>query len=105
MDVEDPLFATPVIPQGWRSAAAAKQWPSGLLERMVALRLPTWKIEQSLAADGFPTLDMIEADVRDRERLSNGLVIREATWEDDERLADLFANSSERLGDWDVGGG
>lgn len=36
------------------------------------------------------------------QRLANGLMVRQATWEDDERLIDLFANSPERLGDWDV---
>ncbi len=45
---------------------------------------------------------MIENEVRDRERLTTGLAVHEATWEDDERLSDLYANSSERLGDWDV---
>ena len=40
--------------------------------RMLALRLPSWKIEQALSAETFPTLDMFEAEVRGRERLASG---------------------------------
>ena len=102
MNDEETVFSTPAPSAEQQTRAAAKQWPDGLLERMLALRFPSWKIEQALSAETFPTLDMFEAEVRGRERLASGLFIREATWEDDERLTDLFANSSERLGDWDV---
>lgn len=102
MDEKTTLFTSPAPTPEQVVRAEAKQWPDGLLERMLALRLPLWKIEESLSAEGFPTLDMIESQVSDRERLASGLFIREATWEDDERLSDLFADSSERLGDWDV---
>lgn len=82
--------------------AQKRGWPEGLLERMLALRFNRWQIDQALSGAPFPTVDMWVANVTDRERLTSGLAIHEATWEDDERLVDLFSNSSERLGDWDV---
>ncbi len=79
-----------------------RRWPDGLLERMVALRLPSWLIAEALSDTYANAVELLEANVSDRERLSTGLVVREATWEDDERLIALFGNSTERLDDWDV---
>lgn len=102
MEDQDVLFAARPATSEQRDRAERKGWPDGLLERMLALRWPAWKVELYLSADGFPTVEMLDGEVRDRERLSTGLCVREATWEDDERLSDLFANSTERLGDWNV---
>ena len=97
------VFAVPAASVEFVEQAEARRWPADRLGRMLALRMPTWRIAEALfSTSGFPTGEMIEADLRDRERLTNGLCVREATWEDDERLSDLFANSSERLGEWDV---
>lgn len=85
-----------------REQATAAGWPDGLLDRILALRWPQWRVDLYLSFRGFPNPEMIDAEVRDRERLADGLSAREATWEDDERLSDLFANASERIGDWDV---
>jgi len=102
MEEQDALFVAPLATSEQLQQAERKGWPVDLLERMLALRWPAWKVELYLSADGFPTVEMIDGEVRDRERLSTGLSAREATWEDDERLTDLFANSTERLGDWNV---
>jgi ribosome modulation factor len=99
---DDELFAPPVPTADQIERAAAKGWPDGLVARMHSVRYPSWKVEQALGFDGWPTPEMIVAELEGRERLSNGLQDRLATWEDDERLADLYAHSSERLGDWDV---
>ena len=99
---DDELFTPPAATAEQRAAAHAANWPDDLLQRMLDLRPPSWRVEQYLASTGWPTVEMIANEVSDRERLSSGLVSREATWEDDERLSDLFANSTERLGDWDV---
>ena len=38
-----------------------------------------------------------------RERLIGGtLRVREATWKDDEAIADLYANSPENVGEWEL---
>ena len=102
MEEQDALFVAPLATSEQLQQAERQGWPADLLERMLALRWPAWKVELYLSADGFPTVEMVESEVRDRERLSTGLSAREATWEDDERLTDLFANSTERLGDWNV---
>jgi hypothetical protein len=82
--------------------AESRGWPPDLLPRMRGIGWPSWKIQLSLDSQGWPTLEMLQSQVEAIERLNSGLQIREATWEDDERLSDLFANSTERLGDWDV---
>jgi hypothetical protein len=101
MDVDD-IFTVPPVSAEVRARAAEAGGPDGLVARMQSLRWPSWRIDLYLGFRDFPTVEMIEAEVADRERLDNGLQVREATWEDDERLAALFADSRERIGDWDV---
>ena len=86
---DDWPFAARVPTEADLGRAATKGWPERLLHRMHAVGFPVWKIELALAADGWPTVEMFDAEVRDRERLATGLQVREATWEDDERLTDL----------------
>jgi hypothetical protein len=102
MGDEEAVFEVPSVLAALTERARSKGWPDDLLSRMMALRFPSWRIEQALAAEQFPTLEMIEGDVSDRERQTDGLCVREATWEDDERLSDLYVNADERIGDWTV---
>jgi hypothetical protein len=88
--------------QSLRDRATEAGWPDGLLERMNGVGWPSWKIHQALETPGWLTPPMLDDQVTGLERFTTGLRLREATWEDDERLSDLFANSTERLGDWDV---
>ena len=97
----DAFEAGAVAPE-LRARAAALGAPDDLVDRMLAAGYPHWKIDLALSGAPFPSIDMWVAELADRERLSTGLSVRQATWEDDERLSDLFARSSERLGDWDV---
>jgi hypothetical protein len=99
---DDEVFQARDTSDDDRARAGEAGWPDGLVDRMIALRWPEWRIALYLGFRGFPSPEMIENEVRDRERLTSGLAVHEATWEDDERLSDLYANSSERLGDWDV---
>ena len=101
-DAHDDVFAPQVPTDEQRRLAAEAGWPDGLLERVVALRWPAWRIELYLGFRGFPSVEMIDKEIQDRERLANGLTVHEATWEDDDRVSDLFANSAERIGEWDV---
>jgi hypothetical protein len=96
--MSDEVSALPEVPADRRERAAAAGWPHDLIDRVVALRWPEWRQELYL---GVPA-DQVEGEVTDRERLARGLHVHEATWEDDERISDLFANSAERIGDWDV---
>jgi hypothetical protein len=96
------VFTVAEVPAELRARAAAAGAPDDLVDRMLAAGYPRWKVDLSVSGAPFPTIDMWIAELTDRERFSTGLTVRMATWEDDERLSDLFANSSERLGDWDV---
>ena len=99
---DEDVFAVPPVSEARRALALEAGWPDGLIERIVALRWPEWRQDLYLGFRGFPNPESIEREVADRERLTNGLQVYEATWEDDERITDLYANSAERIGDWDV---
>ena len=96
------VFEVGDAPPELRARAAAIGAPHDLVDRMLAASYPRWKVELALAGEPFSSLDVWVAELVDRERLTTGLTVRQATWEDDERLSDLFAQASERLGDWDV---
>ena len=92
-----PAVDVPVDP---RRAAAEAGWPPDLIERALALRtnrsLLTFYME-----DERVDAQVVDYVLRGRERLLTGtLRLREATWEDDEGLADLYANSAEQIGEW-----
>ena len=72
MTDNDELFKPPAATDDMRRRATEKGWPSDLHDRMLALRFPSWKIEQGLEAEGWPTVDMYVAEVADREALANG---------------------------------
>ncbi|MEE9281014.1 MAG: hypothetical protein V3V67_12645 [Myxococcota bacterium] len=84
--------------EAWRS----RDWPRSLLERALELRLPLATLE-SWAEHAGASLVAIEQQLEDRERLITGtLRVRQAGWEDREQLAELWANSPEELGDWEL---
>ena len=97
------IYDRPIdVPEEWRQSARDQGWPDGLLERALQLRVNRKDIEywftteQERLPDIAKFLDM-------RERLMFGTMrVREATWSDDEAVADLYANSPEEIGDWEV---
>jgi len=100
---EPSVFERPIeVPEQLRHAARDKEWPDGLLERALQLRVPKRDIEFWLTGEHHRPPD-IEKYLDMRERLMFGtLRVREATWSDDEAMADLYASSPEEIGDWDV---
>ncbi len=84
-----------------RRAAREQDWPEGLLDRAYALRVRRAEIGQWLRR-GKGYWQRVQKSLDRRERLIGGtLRVREATWKDDEALADLFANSPENIGEWE----
>ncbi len=80
----------------------AAGWPSGLLDRILALRRDRDELDIWLD-NGFPTAEMLEGWVESQEQiLSSTLTTRQATWEDSELLADLCANAPENVDGWSV---
>ena len=88
------------VPDDLRRGAERADWPPGLLERALELRT-----NRSLLAffieDERVDAQVVDYVLRGRERLITGtLRMREATWEDGEALTDLYANSTEEIGEW-----
>lgn len=99
---EATIFDRPVeVPEEFVRRAEAKGWPDGLLERALQFAKRAL-VERWLSADGMP-VDEIQKELAWKERLRYGtLRVREATWEDDEALAEMHANAPEDVGDWEV---
>jgi len=81
----------------------AKGWPEELLERTLAAGLRIAVMEWWLDDRTPVGLEHAEQMVRSRERLTFGTIRgREATLADNDAFADLWANSPEQIGEWEV---
>ena len=84
--------------EAWR----ARGWPDDLLQRALGQRVRPSRVKR-WAANQRWTVDRVEQALERSTRLAVGSMrLREATWEDSEALADLYANSPERVGDSEV---
>jgi hypothetical protein len=96
------LLAPPDPSSDLLGAFAAKGWPADLARRAAASRMGADEIGYFLGAEAR-TADDLARSIDDRERLTTGsLRLREATSDDRQGLVDLFANSPEEIGDWEV---
>lgn len=87
---------------GYRERALAQGWSDELADRVTAIRPDPGMVDDWLRT-GWPDAAGVEAWVADQERLMNGtLKLRLATWADNGVVADLYANSPETVGDWEV---
>lgn len=101
MESDLSVFDRVDIPAALVAAARDKEWPEGVIERAVRLRVPRREVQWWL--DHATDLQRISAYLEFRERLITGtLHSREATWSDDEAVAELYANSPEQIGEWEV---
>jgi hypothetical protein len=101
MTTDTSIFPPFSVPADLLEAAATKGWPEGLLQRAVNLGIPRENIDWWLE-HGRSVKD-VEADIAQRERLTFGTLRGRAAGERDSRaLVDLYANSPEEIGDWDV---
>src|SRR5437867_1238564 len=82
------------------SDARGKGWPDELLGRARRLRIPEGHLRFWLKHE---RADRIAQYLDGRDFLMNGTMrARQATWNDDEALADLYANSPEEIGEWEI---
>jgi hypothetical protein len=96
------LMAPAEIPDEVRAAWIEKGWPEAVLERAFEMRVPRRDVARWLNR-GKGAIKRIQRDLDRRERLIGGtLRVREATWADDDAFADLYANSPEDAGEWEV---
>ena len=84
--------------EAWRS----RGWPEEMLERAHELRVRRSHIKRWAAGERWNIEKLHKALDRRARLLAGTMGVREATWEDSEALADLYANSPEEVGEWEV---
>jgi len=85
-----------------REAWRGRGWPEGLLERAHELRVRRSHIKRWVAGGRWNIEKLHQALDRRARLLAGTMGVREATWEDSAALADLYANSPEEVGEWEV---
>src|SRR5262245_1348646 len=82
------------------SEARDRGWPDELLARAGSLRVPEMHLTFWLKHERS---DRMQQYLDGRELLMNGTMrARQATWNDDVALADLYADSPEDIGEWEI---
>lgn len=90
------------VAEKWHEAARKKGWPDGLLQRAIELRVPGSEIEKWLSVD-WSDAGFAQRRIDWHERMTFGSIRgREATTADNEAFSDLFANSPEEIGEWEM---
>lgn len=91
-----------VLPSHIQAKIDAANWPEGLVERALEIRVNLIDIE-AWVDHGWPTVEMIDEWLDQQRSIHfSTLTAREATWADIEILVDLCAASPEKVGDWQV---
>lgn len=103
MTTQTSLFDRPVaVPDDLRRAWQDRGWPEQVLHQLMELRVPRGPIDWWLKHERV-SIDYVKEYALQRETLMYGTMrVREATWDDNEAVADLYANSPEEIGDWEV---
>lgn len=91
----------PGVSADWATRARAAGWGGALIERIEALRVPRSIVTDWLSWEQ-PEDRVVQSVDRYEHATFGPLRQREATAADNEKLAELFAGTSERIGDWDV---
>jgi hypothetical protein len=103
MTTDISIFDRPTeVTDDLRASAREAGWPEGLLERAAELRVPRHMMEWWIKHER-ETIHHVQQYLGGREQLMFGTMrARHATWNDSEGLADLYANSPEEIGDWEI---
>ena len=98
---EHPLLRAPVdVPADLEAKAAEREWPDGLLQRALELRIPKNDIGMWLRSPHMGPSE-VQWQLDNASRTFDGaLRVRESTWRDGEALTDLYADAPETVGDW-----
>jgi hypothetical protein len=102
MTAEPSLFDRPIaLPPEYGEKATKLGWPDGFVERMLRLRIPTYDVEHWL--DHHTDWQQLQKFLDAKERIMTTTIkVREATWSDGEAVAEMYANSPEDVGDFEV---
>lgn len=89
------------LPQDLETEWRSRGWPGEVLAEARASRVPDTQLRRLLAWN--VPLARVEAEVRWAALLRNGRIrFRQVTGDDDVAFRELWANSPEEIGDWDV---
>lgn len=95
------VFSPRTPPPPLVALTEAQGWPPDLLRRAMELQVAFEQIERWLARSA--TTAEVDRWLDDHERLMFGTIrVRQATWLDNEALADLYASAAEPEGEWAV---
>ena len=97
------IFEAPTeVPAELLERARDRGWPDELVPRAIEVRIGRRILEEWLDNEHEDVKELMRF-LGHRERLlSSTMQVREATWQDDDAVADLYASSQERLGDWEI---
>lgn len=99
--VSESVFAPRVAPPELVAMSREQDWPLGLLDRAMELQVAAEQVERWLARSA--TRAEVERWLDDHERLMFGtLRVRQATWLDNEAIAETYAHAPEPDGEWMV---
>jgi hypothetical protein len=103
MTTETSIFDRPTqISDDVRQKWLEKGWSGELLEKALNLRIESGAFDFWVNTERM-TQENVEKHLQCRETLMFGtLRAREATWQDNEALAEMYADSPEEIGDWEV---
>lgn len=103
MTTEVPIFERPSeLPEELKQAARERGFPQDILDRAEELRVNRGIVDWWVNHER-ETPDEARRYLAAREKLMFGTMhARLATWNDDEAIADLYANAPEDIGEWEV---
>ncbi|MGH8245942.1 MAG: hypothetical protein ACREUU_05865, partial [Gammaproteobacteria bacterium] len=103
MATEVSIFDEPSqLPEELIQAARERGFPQDILDRAQELRVNRGTVDWWVKHQQ-PTPDEARRYLAAREKLMFGTMhARLATWNDDEALADLYANAPEEIGEWEI---
>jgi len=85
-----------------RRAARERGWTDELIERAVRMRVPPGALRQWLSWSRQDEKRIVQMLDRIEQQTFGALRVREATFDDNEKYAELFLNSPEQIGEWQV---
>lgn len=100
-DEREALFVNVRVPDEWRRLAREQGWPDDVVQGAVDLRMSAAEAENML--QWGLTLDGLREALEWQERLTRGpMRFRQATQRDNDNFAELWANSPEDVGEWEI---